>query len=134
MWSKERFSSMRTTTCSMEESMLPLVICWSPWKRPRGLLLLRPLVERKPSARAAATRSADLELVDRMNLPERDAARIALARRLSATAWEVARIEVELTRDEHGQLRRRDLLDVLMRPRVGPVVRAHLRDHARTPL
>src|SRR4051794_8770023 len=114
MWSKERFSSMSSTTCSIDESMLPLVIRWVSVEsnRARGLLvlLLRPLVEREPSPRAVAARSADLELVYRVNLPERYALGVALARRLPAAAREVARIEVELARHAHGQLQRRDSL------------------------
>jgi hypothetical protein len=65
------------------------IVAWS-------LLLFDPLIQSDPSTGAGAAGCANLELVDRVNLPERNAFRISFAGSLAVAAREVTRIEIEL--------------------------------------
>src|SRR5258708_6377309 len=87
-------------------------------------MLRRPFLKRSPNSRTPAISRANLELVDRVDLPERKPFRIARPD-LSVFARTVARIEQKLPRDADRGVRPRQLVNVLCRPLRGTMMGTH---------
>jgi len=87
-------------------------------------MLRRPFLKRSPNTRTLAITRANLELVNRVDLPERKPFRIARPD-LSVFARTVARIEQKLPRDADRGVRPGQLVNVLCRPLRGPVMGTH---------
>jgi hypothetical protein len=66
-----------------------------------------------------------------MNFPKRNPFWISFTGGLAAAAEEVAGIKIEVTGYAHGKFVARYLFYIGVSPRIGPMMRRHLRDYAR---